>query len=706
MEISRESEGYEGRLSDLVQAVMGTLRRRWLTLVVVSAAIFALGVVAVYMMTPKYQAAALVRLDPTRNPLDKTAQVVTLSPEAVETEVAVINSADIARSIAKEFQLDQDPEFNDGLNDPANPLTPDERMNVVIGRMLDNLSVSRDKLTYIIGIQFTSIDAQKSAKIANAFADAYLRTKIGSSVGTATKQAEFFQQRLDEMAREVREADAKLAQFRASNGLIGSSAGSTFGTLTDQQIGPLSSQLATAQSEAAAARADLAAAEQQIARGGLDSIAQVRSSQVVADLRRQRAEILRTIGEVEARYGPLHPESISAHDQLKSIDQQITDEANRVVSSLRAAANSASARAGSLSGSMQNLEGQRVQQSRASVMADSLEREATSKRDSYNKLSQMSLEANQATRNSIAQAVIVDSAHPPVIPTAPNKPLLIALAFVLAVSVGTGTIAVQEMLVSGMRSIEDVESTLGIPVLAAVPKVPKTVHPADLLLERPTSLFAESLRIARASILGVRTNRPPQIIAITSALPSEGKTTTALAFARTLAMNNAKTLLIECDVRRAAMRENLSEHPMVPGIVELLHGEASLDDAIVPSAAVPGLDQLLVKSPYYSSEDLFGGGQMEQILEELRGRYEQIVLDLPPLIGLADGRFLAVLADATVLIVRWDATPPDAASSALGWLRSDGANPIGAIYTMVDSSSETIGGLYYSKKYAGYYQAG
>jgi Mrp family chromosome partitioning ATPase len=114
---------------------------------------------------------------------------------------------------------------------------------------------------------------------------------------------------------------------------------------------------------------------------------------------------------------------------------------------------------------------------------------------------------------------------------------------------------------------------------------------------------------------------------------------------------------------------------------------------------------VLVSAPYFSSEDLFGNDGVRKVLEELREKYDFVVLDLPPLVGLADGRFIAALADATVLIVRWSSTPPQAAASAVGWLQSDGSNPIGVIYTMVDSAAEAIGGLYYSKKYTQYYRA-
>ncbi|BBD99705.1 hypothetical protein SAMIE_1032060 [Sphingobium amiense] len=707
MEIVHTADAQEGKFSDLVLVITDTIRRRWITMAIVSGIILALGVTGIFMLTPKYTATARVRIDPYRNPLAQTQADAqqSLSSEAIETEVTVISSLDQARLVVRKLKLDRDPEFAEKVDTSAEAatLSAADRETAIARQLLQNLSVGREKLTYILGVSYQSTDPNKAALIANAFAEIYLQTKTGSRVGNAERQTEWFNQRLAALGREVNAADAALAQYRARAGLTeGSTPGSAGGTMVDQQVGPLSSQLATAESEAAAARASLSAALTQISRGGLDSVSEVRMSNVIGDLRRQRADILRNMGEVQARYGEKHPESVRVRDQLASVDQQITDEAQRVIGSLRANVTSAEARAASLRASMNRLEGERADNTRNAVIAEGLQREAMAKRTAYDRMSQMALESSQSAQNQIAQVVIVDRAEPPLNASFPNKPVFAALALIVALAAGAGTIAVQEMLVKGLRSVEDVENLLGIPVIAAVPKVPKSLNPADLLLEKPTSMFAESLRIARASILGVNAARQPKVIALTSALPSEGKTTTALAFARTLAMNNARTLLLECDVRRAALRPLVSNPQDRPGIVEVLHGEATVAQAIQPGD-VPNLDHMLVREPYFSSEDLFGNGGMERVLEEVRGKYDLIVLDLPPLVGLADGRFLAVQADVTALIIRWDSTPGRAAASALSWLKSDGANPVGAIYTMVDSSAEAIGGLYYSKKYSAYY---
>jgi succinoglycan biosynthesis transport protein ExoP len=282
--------------------------------------------------------------------------------------------------------------------------------------------------------------------------------------------------------------------------------------------------------------------------------------------------------------------------------------------------------------------------------------------------------------------------------------LLYALALIVGLSLGGATIGTQEVMGGGFRSVEDLEAKVGLPVLAVIPKVPKMKVPADLMLERPTSMFGEAFRIARTAVLGARGEAGVKVIAITSALPGEGKSTTSVAFARTLAIGNARTLLLECDVRRAALQHIVKGAPPRVGLVELLHGEIGLEDAIQPGD-VPNLDQILVVSPYFSAENLFGEGRMEKLLEAVRGRYDHIVLDLPPLMGLADGRYLAVLADVTALVVKWNSTPVSAVTSAIGWLRGDGGNPVGTLYSQVDPSAHAVGGLYYySKQYSDYYQ--
>lgn len=700
----RQDTAYEARLADIVGVVRDTLRRRWLILVLVAGVIAAAGIVAVFQMTPMYSSVARIRIDPSRDPLAKADTRADLSAEAIETEVTAMYSLELARQVVRQLDLMKDPEYAGALLDSDNSkvLTSVQRETLVANAVLAKLGVYREAQTYVLGVAYVSKDPAKSAAIANLFSELYIAGRVGDKTGTATQQAKWFEQRLAELGEEVRKADAAVAQYRAQSGLLQSTS-SGLGTIADQQVAPLSGSLATADSDAAAARANYSAARAQVARGGLESISEVLSSSVVSDLRRQRAEVLRNKGEIEARYGSRHPETIKVQDQIASLDAQINAEARRVLASLQAASASADARAASLRQTLGQLDAKRAQDARNTVAIEGLEREAAAKRAQYDSLSQQALASVQASRNSMSQAAIIDRAEPARAPSSPNKPLLIALAVVVGLAAGATTITVQELMAGGLRTSDDVESQLGVPLLAAIPL--ETIdNPADLLLERPTSYFAEAYRIARAALLSNKSEGLAQIIAITSSVPSEGKTTSALAFARTLAIAGSKTLLIECDVRRAAMQRLVKQEPPHGGVVEILQDRLPFEQALTTDK-VPNLDHLLAKTPYYTSENLFGSGTMEKLLNEVRGKYQHIVLDLPPLIGLADSRALAVMADATLMIVKWEDTPGKVAAQALSMLQGDGANPVGVILTMVDSSADVVGGKYYSRKYSDYYQA-
>jgi capsular exopolysaccharide synthesis family protein len=709
MEVRHEADEYEARLADVVSVVRETIRRRWMVLLAVTLGIFLLGIGIVSQMTPQYSAMAKVRLDPSRNPANNAQQArADLSEESIQTELTQIRSLAIARQVVRSLGLIDDPEFAQVLNKTTNtPVTNTEaREAVVANAVLQHITVAREKDTYVLDISAQSTDPIKAARIANAFASGYIEYRASSRTGTAREQAEWYQQQLATLGREASEAGRLAAEYRVRAGIVGRNPdGSGGGTLADQQLAPLTGTLAQAASDAAAARASLAAAQSQAARGSYESIPEVLSSAVVQSLRAQRADAVKTQREFELRYGERHPESIRVRDQVTSLDAQIKAEARRILTSMQANSAAASARVDSLRGSLGQLENERERSVSASSSADNLQREADAKRALYDKMSQMSLDSLQASTSTLAVAQIAVSAEPPSAPVSPNKPLLYLLSFIVGLAAGGATIAAQELMSGGFRSVEDLEKQLGLPVLAVVPKVRKSESPTELMLERPTSMFSEAFRIARTAVLGARGEAKIKVIAITSSLPAEGKTTSAVAFARTLAIANAKVLLLECDVRRASVRHIVrGNHPKV-GLVELLHGEISLDEAIEPGD-VPNLDQILVASPYFSAENLFGEGRMEQVLAAVRDRYDYIVLDLPPLMGLADGRYLAVLADATALVVKWGSTPIAAATSAIGWLRSDGANPVGAIYTQVDPSAHSVGGLYYySKQYSEYYQA-
>ncbi|QUT05316.1 polysaccharide biosynthesis tyrosine autokinase [Sphingobium phenoxybenzoativorans] len=672
----------------------------------------ALGVFAIlaalifFVITPKYDATTRIQIDPSRNPLavEQNGRGPELGDPAMDTEISILRSQDVARETVRRLRLQADPEFlelvssRDQLRQTSDPAL----INAVAERIVHRLTVQRESTSYILEATFRSRDPVKSAKIVNMIAQVYLDARVGSLMRTSGRQSAWFKQRLVELEAEVRAADARLSSYRSRSGLgMGAD-----GSVSNEQLAPLSTELATAEAAAAAARSNLTAARNEAMSGGLDAVSAAGASQVTADLRRQRAEIVERMNEIVGRSGENHPETVMVRKQLAAIDAQIRDEAQRALSTLTAQASSADAQASSLRSAMRNLEGRQANYTRNSPVAESLLREAESKRAAYDRLAQLSLESTQLARDSIAHAEVVDIAEPPAEAAWPQKGLLLLLAGMAGAGAGFLSTEMLRSIKPNFRSVGDIEGMSGVALLTSVPNLEESEYgsdrsPADSLIRYPASMFAESLRNLQVSVEAACPAEPCRVVALTSAVPEEGKTTTALSFARVLAIGGAKTLLIDCDVRRASLRYLVSADRK-PGLTDVLTGKANPVHAITTDD-IEGLDMILMRAPDFSGTNYFGNGKMEALVEQFRKTYQFIVLDLPPMLGVADARFLSQQADATVLVVRWASTLAPAVSEALTWLRADGANLIGVVYTRVDPKAKAIGAYHHSKKYSNYY---
>lgn len=686
-----------------IHSLIAAFRRRGVLFTAVASVVCLIVLALMLGQTPVYTATANLQIN-TRKEQVVAGQAVlsALDAEAaiVDTEVEVLKSPQLAANVVDALYLTDDPEFNarlrksplaaftDRIGRAALPDREIERQQVIdaVSRLL---MVRRVGLTYSMAVSFTSHSPAKAARIANAFAERYLQSQLTAKFDANSQANAFLGARLEDLRRQVETADAAVSLYRIDNGLLSAQGA----TLTEQEISVYNQQLASARAQQAEQDARLRTARSQMAAGSNgDDVGEALTSPVVQNLRAQRASISTRVADLSVRYGPLHPDMIRGRQELADIDAQIQAEIRRVVSNLDAQAQVAQQRAASVQSSLNTARGALADNNAASVRLRELEGEAEAARAIYRAFLDRYRETSAQTGVEQADARIVSRATPPTSQSAPNLMLSIALGLVLGVAAGVGTVILANKMQTGLGGPDDIEHKLGLASIGAIPLASavataedRDLHPIDLVLQRPMSVFAEAFRGLRTSItpiISVVGEPSARIVAITSALPGEGKTTAALCLVRVAARSGARVLLIDGDPRRRGVTRMLGLNPDA-GLAEVLHGAASWRNVLVLDPA-SGAQALPLAGSGLSADDLFGAPAMAALLGELRQAFDLIVIDTAPVLVLADARILAAKADTVILLARWRRTPARAVAAAIRILNQSGARILGVTLTQVD----------------------
>jgi len=414
---------------------------------------------------------------------------------------------------------------------------------------------------------------------------------------------------------------------------------------------------------------------------------------------------------LRSRYGDRHPSIEQEEQRLAAIQRQFQLEIDRILSSLEAEVKVASSAVESLLASQRASQAKLAGNAASQVGYFELDRKAQAARAIYAAFLNKSIGA--AARSGIDQprASIASPALIPLVPSSPNVKLLGSLGAVFALVFGVLGVALAEFIDSGIRTKQDVERRLGARYLGAIPDVASTLPnlrrlepPQDYIVSHPQSIFAEALRGLRASVT-LRGRRRPKVIAVASALPREGKTTTAICLARTLALSGATTVLVDCDIRRHSASDILLGDR--PGrLLDVLAGEASLDAALIKDRDTD-LTILGVSANAEDPRDLLSADALAELIAALRARFEFVVIDTAPVIGLADARVVASHADTVLFLARWRKTSLRTVDTALDMLIAAEAKVAGVALTLVDirkyasTGHEDVYGYY--QKFKGYY---
>ncbi len=653
------------------------------------------GIAISYTTSKTYSTAAVVSLRQHQAAADGVANDTGGAPAInngfVDTQIEVITSREMASRVAEALGL------LDGLSE--------EEQRWALDDLQYSVWAHRSGESFALTIGYDGPDAAEATRRANEYARQFTQWEINQTKARTKESIAKITSRLAELKAQAQADTRALQQYRISNNLLSTSGAS----LTEQEISSYNQQVAQARAEAAEDQARLDTALAQLRSGSSgDDLGEALGSTVIASLRTRESEIGGQVANLSSRYGPNHPQLIRATGELGEVRSQIDAEIQRIVSNLRAKREVSRQRLASLTGTLSAARGKLSQNNAAMVGLDELQRDAQTSQGLYETYlnSYKQLVASEGTERANAQ--ILSLAEKPYLPSSPNIPLNMILA--LAIGLGGGLVAafVVESFAKSIRSSDQVERDLGQRYLASIPLLSsvaeKGARPVTAIGKAPRSAFAESFRALRTSVLQAA-NGPSQVIAITSALPREGKTVTSTCLAQTIALSGSRTILIDCDETRRGVSRLLDISSDQPGLIEILSGEAKLEDALIETPI--GLSILPVTTGDSTSDEWLAGKSMDTLIDELRARYDNVILDLPPILPAAISRSLAAKADVTVMVARWCETSSMAIKSAIYQLPSDQINLVGIAMTQVDMRK--VGLLsdsdpsYYFSKYREYY---
>ncbi len=707
--------------ADLREMVATLWRGKWLVLGAAGVAALAAAAIA-SRATPVYEASAKVLLETRAERIADIEEVVgalVVDNAVVASEIAVIRSEAVIGATVDRLGLAKlpafggvDPSLFDRFRAEALRLVPAladlapaalrpassppaassaERARE---RLRDALIVAQVGRSYVISIAARAADAETAATIANEVAAIYIERQVDAKRAATLRAADWLTGRIEGLKSELAAADAAVERFKA-----GQSVGDGQGAVVNaQQLAEINRALVVARAERAAAEARRGQIAELTAARGEGAAADVLSSPLILSLRQQRAEVKRRAAELATRYGPKHPKMANVQAELRDLSAAIGAEVRKLVAGLDNDVAVAAAREETLAAELSGLEDRSVDLSRASVGLRQLEREAEASRRIYENFLDRWKETTEARNLEQADARVISEARPTRRPASPRKGAITALAGVGGGFAGLALVFLTELMANVFRTGTEAERILGRPLLARVPRLrvsrfgrARRRAVLETLERNPNSAFAEAARGLRNALLLAGPGAPPRVVMATSAAPGEGKSATCLALAHMSALMGRRAVVVECDLRRPQLCRAAGLSPDGSDLAAVLRGEAAAEDAVRPIGGADGREGaflLPVSAPAPGAADLLSSEAFREAIAALSARFDLVLLDTPPVLAVADATAVARVADASVLLIRWNATPRQAAAECLRRLDATGAPVLGIALTLVDPRRE------------------
>jgi capsular exopolysaccharide synthesis family protein len=670
---------------------------------------------AVTLLTPKvYTADTTLEIDrEASSPVGSVGDVTPMDrlardQEFFQTQYGLLKSYSLAQRVAESENLVNDPTF---LKAVGQKPTMKTRRAVapgsapwVVGVLQGGLGIFPVRDSRLVRLTFDSADPNLSARIANAFANDFIAANLERRFQASAYARNFLEQHLSEQKAKLEESERALVAYATQQQIIqvaeasGAKDAAPPQSLAATDLGGINAALTAAKANLAQISERWRATQ---AAPGL-AAPEILADSTVQQLRQDRAKLSAQYTEQLKIYKPDYPDMLQLKAQIDDIDRQLVMAADTIRRSLRTQYDAAQAQVNNLQGQVSHLTGSVLDERNREIQYNILQREVDTTRTLYDALLQRYKEIGVAggiTSNNIS---VIDPARAPGMPSQPQPMHNLGFAGLAGLGVGVMLAFLIEAMDQAVRKPVDVESKLGLPVLGSVPLLDKGVMPLEALTDL-RSPFSEAYHSIRSNLAFSTKDGAPRVLAITSARPEEGKSTTSFALAQGFARVGMRVLLVDLDLRNPSQHKTIGADNRV-GASSLLTGAVRLQGAVQPTDW-PNLF-LIPSGPLPPSPaELLIGPRLVAFVKEASEHFDIVLLDGPPVMGLADAPLIASVATGAVLTIEAGRTSRAQARAAIKRLRQGNARIFGAILTKFDARKQSYG-YGYNYDYAYDYQYG
>ena len=683
------------------------IARRWRWVIAGAiAGCFLIGLVITLLTTPQYTADATIEIsresDQVTNFKGVEREASVTDQEFYQTQYGLLKSRTLAERVATELRLVDDPKFFEmfGVADqdvPAYKISNGhypaqgraQRQRDAGQILLDRVGIDPTRLSRLVDIRFTSPDAGFSAKVVNAWAENFIKTNLERKIQATSYGRNVLQRQLAEYKNRLDESQRQMVAYASKEQIIDlptqtNANGSTTG---DRSI--VVDNLAALNTALNQATTERIAAESRYRRAGGDGASpEALGNTAINNLRQRRAELAAQYQQLMVRFEPEYPQAKAIKSQIDALDRSIAREESRVSGSLQSDYRQALMREQELENRVKALKGDYLDLRRRSIQYNIYKQEVDTNRALYDGLLQRFKEIGVAAGVGVNNVSIVDTADIPEKPSSPRLLLNLLISIVVGIALGSGAALALEQLDEAIADPAEVERRLGLPLLGSVPRTSNDQTPRQALLDRKSELVDAYIAI-QTNLRFTTEHGVPRSFSVTSTRPAEGKSTTSIALATVLARAGKRVILIDGDMRSPSVH-HLGGVGHERGVSNFLAGEEDISTLTFEIADL-GLTAMTAGPIPPNAAELLTGNRLSVLIERLLETYDHVVVDSPPVMGLADAPLIASRVEGVIYAVESHGIRSSQVKTALNRLAAANVHIFGGALTKFEARKAHYG---------------